>query len=978
MNHNTTNGPQYHWDEMWNIFEKVIALPRTQHEEVIASFAIDNEDMKTELQHLLQAHYSQSTILDSQPYWQSEFDQVFQPPSYINGYQIERKLGSGGIGDVYLASKKEDGFTRKVAIKFATIGRFSKHVLNSFNTELKVLLSLNHTNIERLFDGGVTDDKVPFLIVEYIDGTHIDKYCDQHGLTVDQRLKLFQKICQAVDAVHRSLIVHRDIKAANIMIGKDGEPKLLDFGLAKLTGNNAQASHETTLSNFMMTLAYASPEQINNMSNATGITTASDIYSLGILLHYLLAGKLPYQIDSHNLSATIKIIHEQVPPLASNNLNNQSTVAQTERHLHKKLSGELEQIIAKSIAKEPERRYLSAVQFSDDIQNYLQNKPVLAKRDSHWYRCIKFIQRHAVGITLGTMAVTSLLALSIILFIQSSDLKQSLLDINQEQRRVLQVTNFLKDIFKISDPLVTDKKIVKVKDLLDYSSLQLDAQFDGEPIAKAQLYATLGNVYLNMSELPQAEELFTKARHLYQSHNHASGLFDMQMAQIKILQQYGEFNKAKDEMKTALSTNDVFSMTIDKQAEIEILNGQIKYSLGLYDQAKILFESALKKRISLLGDEHQLIVDTYQLLGNTYWRMGAFDQVKYYYQKGFDINTRVLGDDNHKTLMSRSSLGVLAFSQSDFNSALKHFKYVANARLEKLGRQHIYTAEAYNRLGVVYYEVANYEQANKKLTIAKETYENLGMHASLKYARTLNNLGLVERQNRQYAKAAKTFNHAKLIEEKLLGPDHIDVASLNNNLGMVAADSGDMRGALELFKRAYVGIYDSSGPENVALAFSMTNMGRMHLQLNETDQAKDWIDKALSMRQEKIGVDNLNYVETLAAKIELGIKLNNFEQLPKAINQVIKVRQKQLPADDWRLAESKNIYALLNYHSDNKRYAQMYWCSHKLIEEKLGKNHYRVKMLEQRRQQFNVVILPQIDLNCMKPIIVNFDSRIKL
>lgn len=976
MKHNTTNEPQCHWDDMWNLFEKVIALPRNQQAKTIASLGIENEGMKNELQQLIQAHYSQSTILDAEPCWQTEFDQAFQPPGVINGYQIERKLGSGGIGEVYLAQKKHNGFTRKVAIKFATIGRFSKHVLSSFNTELKVLLSLNHTNIERLYDGGVTEDNIPFLIVEYIDGTHIDKYCDQKGLTVNQRLMIFQKICQAVDAVHRSLIVHRDIKAANIMVGKDGEPKLVDFGLAKLTGNNTQAPDQTTLSNFMMTLAYASPEQIDNMTDATGITTASDIYSLGILLHRLLAGKLPYHIESQNLSATIKIIHEKIPKLASNNINKKSIIAQIEGNLHKKLSGELEQIIAKSIAKEPERRYLSAIQFSHDIQNYLQNKPVLAKKDSIWYRCSKFIQRHVIGITLGSTALISLLVLSVILFIQSNDLKQSLLDINQEQQRVLQVTNFLKDIFTISDPLVTDKKIVKVKELLDYSGQQLDAQFNDEPITKAKLYATLGNVYLNMSELSQAQDLFDKAHRLYQSNGYPSGVFDMQMAKIKLLQQHGEFNKAETQISLALSSYDVLSMSVDKQAEIEVLNGQIKYSLGSYEQALKLFESALKKRLTLFGEEHQLVVDTYQLLGNLYWRLGAFDKVKYYYQKGFDINTRVLGENNHKTLMSRSSLGILAYSQGDYDEALTHFKHVADARFKKLGRQHIFTAEAYNRLGAVYYEVASYEQARKKLTVAKDTYENLAMHESLKYARTLNNLGLVERQRKQYVKASETFSHAKSIELKLLGPDHIDVASLNNNLGMVAADMGDISKALDLFKKAYTVIHNN-GEDNVNVAFSMTNIGRMYVQLNELNLAKEWIDKALNMRREKLGVDNLYYVETLAAKVDLDIKLNNINDLSRNIEHVINVRQRQLPVDDWRVAESKSIYALLNYHLDNEYYAQMYWCSHKLLQEKLGESHYRVKMLRDRQHYFNVQVLPQKELSCRQVIDLNNAVRNK-
>jgi len=287
-------------------------------------------------------------------------------------------LGSGGIGDVYLAHKAEDGFTRTVAIKFATTGRFSPYVLNSFKNELKILLELNHPNIERLYDGGITDDNVPFLVVEYIDGVHLDHYCDQQKLNLQQRLRLFLKICAAVDRIHRSLIIHRDIKTGNIMVGQDGEPKLVDFGLAKLTDTDADAgTAETTYSGHMMTMAYASPEQING----AGITTATDVYALGMILHYLLTGQLAYQVDPNNLAASIHTISTEVPKNASQNIKTDAVIALIEPSLKRKLSGDLEQIIAKALAKQPERRYVAAAQLGDELKRYLDYRPFEASRD---------------------------------------------------------------------------------------------------------------------------------------------------------------------------------------------------------------------------------------------------------------------------------------------------------------------------------------------------------------------------------------------------------------------------------------------------------------------------------------------------------------------------------------------------------------------------------------------------------------------
>jgi serine/threonine-protein kinase len=961
MSNDTTSGEEYNWDDLWEIFAQLIKQPIEQHGQLILAAKINNAAMEKELRRLLQAHYSQSSILDTQPHWQANFNQVFQPPTDIHGYKIKRKLGSGGIGDVYLASKDEDGFVRKVAIKFATTGRFAKHVLNSFNTELKVLLALNHNNIERLFDGGITQDKVPFLIVEYIDGSHIDKYCNQNSLSLKQRLGLFQKICKAVDVVHRSLIVHRDIKAGNIMVGKDGEPKLLDFGLAKLTSRRARDDSETTYSSLMMTIAYASPEQIN----AATITTASDIYSLGILLHYLLTGQFPYQVSANNLSATIKTISEHVPNLASQNIKRNSVIEQLEPRLKKKLSGDVEQIIAKSIAKQPERRYLSATHFADDIQNYLDNRPVQAKQDSVFYRSRKFMQRHKFGVLASTMAVIALTTLLIIYYLQSNDLKQSIKDIKTEQQRVMQVTTFLKDIFKTSDPLVTDVKILKVKDLLDYSSKQLDSQFNQQPITKATLYETLGNVYLNMSQLPQAEELYLKAENLFTQENHQQGLLRIFIAKTRLYQQQGELKKVQTLLEQLVQQFPLAGLDLKRQAEIEVFQGQNNYLLGKYPQAQQLLLSALKKRVELYGEEHQLVVDIYQLLGNVYWRFGDFDQVQHYYQQSYNINKKILGESHHKTIKSRSSLGVLAYAQGNYDQALEHFKHVVKARFDRLGNTHLLTASAYNRLGATYYEAGIYDLAEKNLKQALSIFRNLKLENSMKYARALNNLGLVERQRQNYLQAQRSFLQAKVIEIENLGESHEDVASMNNNLGMVAADLGDPHAAIGLFKQTYQTLLDKHGMKNVNIAYSMTNIGRMYIHLGQITDAKQWIEEALELRLQKLGKNNIYYIETLAAHAEIAIKEQRFKQAKEELLQVIEIRKHNYPKEDWRIAEAQNIYAAINYQQKPQYYGEMFQCSYQVLGENLSADHYRLVAAQHRKTHFNIATVDKQEVDCV-------------
>jgi serine/threonine-protein kinase len=952
------NQAKYDWDAMWAVFEKLIVTPRNAQAQMISKACNQYPEMQIVLEQLLEAHYSQSQFLDEQPHWQADFEKMFTPPKVINGYVIEEKLGSGGIGEVYKASKQEDGFERQVAIKFATSGRFSEHVISSFNTELKILLSLNHPNIERLYDGGVTEDNIPFLIVEYIDGTHISHYCDQHQLTAKQHLKLFQKVCLAVDVVHRSLIVHRDIKASNIMIDADGEPKLLDFGLAKLADVESQNSSEINpISSDMMTLAYASPEQVK----AESITTASDVYSLGILLYKLLTGNFPYVIYFNDIKRSQKNIVEKIPEYASKNINSKSEISKVEHNLKAKLSGELDQIISKALRKNAQERYLSAAQFSEDIQNYFDNKPVSAWHDSVLYRFKKFVKRHVLGFSMGMFATLSLIALSISLWIQSNNLKDSISAIETQRHRVMQVTDFLKGMFKISDPLITDTKIIKVKDLLDYSSIDLEDKFLNQPLTKATLYETLGNVYLNLSELDQAEELFKKASVIFDYEQDNAGILLIHLDKTRLYQQMGKFKLAQIELEKLEKNFDIIQLDKKTLADIEVFKGQNNYHLGHYKQAKNLLESALHKRKDLYEDYHESVVDVYQLLGNVYWRLGNFDKVAEYYQKSYVINKQNLGDDHHKTIKSKSALGVLAYSQGDYKKALEYFDSVAQSRNEKLGDSHILTAAAFNRLGATYFEASQFQLAELNLKKALNIYNKLKLDKSMKYARTLNNLGLIERHNRQYKKAQQTFEHVKQLELTNLGNKHMDLAGVNNNLGMVAADLGDFNQAIDYFLKAYQIQFDNNAFNNANIAFAMTNLGRMYMHEGELEMAQEWLDKALKLRTDKLGTNNLYRIETLSAKAELLIQQNRLGEAKKALINVITIREKELPKSDWRLVESKNLLETILYDGSSSAEKNLI-CSYQNLESKLGTNHYRVTQARLRLKE--LVILNRTRINC--------------
>jgi serine/threonine protein kinase len=346
------------------------------------------------------------------------------PGTLIGPYRVVREVGRGGMGAVYLA--RREGFHQQVALKIIKRGMDTDAIVRRFVLERDVLASLNHPNIARLLDGGTTDG-LPFIVMEYVEGETITEFCDQKRLTINERLVLFRKVCAAVVYAHQNLVVHRDIKPSNILIGSDGEPKLLDFGIAKLLspdafGNTIEA---TATGANLLTPEYASPEQIRGER----ITTASDVYSLGVLLYELMCGHRPFHFKNSQASEVLQIISERQPAAPSTaalareeiELSRNKTkwiVADTvaelrsdkPARLQRKLSGDLDNIVLTALRKEPDRRYSSVLQFSEDVRRHLEGLPVVARRATLSYRASKFIERNRVATVFATLALLAILS----------------------------------------------------------------------------------------------------------------------------------------------------------------------------------------------------------------------------------------------------------------------------------------------------------------------------------------------------------------------------------------------------------------------------------------------------------------------------------------------------------------------------------------------------------------------------------------
>ena len=390
-------------------------------------------------------------------------------------YRLIRKIGSGGMGTVFVAARDDRQFEQPVAIKVVRPSMNTSQILQRFLQERRVLAGLEHPNIARLIDGGSSEEGLPYLVMEYVEGVPIDKYCEERRLNVTDRLRLFRIVCEAVHYAHRSLVIHRDIKPVNILVTPEGVPKLLDFGIAKLVGPQAAGDPSLSVDTAPMTPEYASPEQVHGEP----VTTASDVYSLGVMLYRLLTGRSPYRPGKSGAAALFNAITSQDPVKASqaalvDDEHSQAAVNAASREgtpekLRRRLTGDLDVIILTALQKEPARRYASVDALSDDVEAHLGGFPVSAQPDSVTYRARKFVRRHVTGVAMASGLALALLGATITSVYYASQARREKLSAENRFQDVRELARFI--LLDFDDALrlgETAARKVLVPKALDY------------------------------------------------------------------------------------------------------------------------------------------------------------------------------------------------------------------------------------------------------------------------------------------------------------------------------------------------------------------------------------------------------------------------------------------------------------------------------------------------------------------------------
>lgn len=489
------------------LLDEALALPEEAREAWLAS-RTEAAPVLARLRELLAAAQASGRFLEAtQVAGKAVGEAALLPASgqRLGAWRIERELDRGGMGVVYLAQRDDGTYEQQAAIKLIHTGFWLDEearavALARFANERRVLARLSHRNIARVLDGGQTDTGQPYLVMEFVDGPSLLTHCERHGLSVAARIELFCHVCAGVQAAHQHLIVHRDLKPSNILVGSDAEPRLLDFGIASVLEPDGASSNRTQTRFAAMTPAYASPEQLRQEP----LTTASDIWSLGVILFELVTGAKPFRLDGTSLLQSERIISSGTRVSLRQALA-QSQMAESERRTRlAQVGGDLERIVGKALHPEPSRRYASAQALSDDLHRLLRGQPVLAHPDSAGYRLTRFLQRHTFGATLAALALAAILIASGVAFWQAKQARQASKDMQQ-------VNAFLLDVLKLSNPFDSGEEIT-LGQALDQAGGLIEGRFGQRPDLAIGIRNTLGESLQSRFLLDASERQYQQAR----------------------------------------------------------------------------------------------------------------------------------------------------------------------------------------------------------------------------------------------------------------------------------------------------------------------------------------------------------------------------------------------------------------------------------------------------------------------------------
>jgi len=827
-------------------------------------------------------------------------------PSAIGRYSILRLLGEGGMGIVYEAEQEQP--RRRVALKVIRPGLADPKSIRRFEHESMALGRLQHPGIAQIYEAGTAETGYgpqPYFAMEFIDGQPLLKYADAHRLSTRERLELMARVCEAVHHAHQRGIIHRDLKPGNILVDETGQPKILDFGVARATGSDAHMTNQTDLGQLVGTLAYMSPEQV--LADPLELDTRSDVYALGVILYELLAGRLPYKI-SHKLDEAVRTIREEEPTALS-------TISSGYR-------GDIETIVGKALEKDKTRRYSSAAELAADIRHHLKDEPIAARRPSTSYQLHKFARRHK-PLVFGVAAVFVVLIAGIIVSVREAARA------NAESATSRAISDFLQNDLLAQASAANQARPnnkpdpdLKVRTALDRAAARITGRFDKQPEVEAAIRDTIGQTYTDLGLYPEARTQLERALDLRQR---ALGRSNPETLKTIDRLAYVAFLQGKyPEAETLLGNSLVIQRRTLGREHPDTLStlttlATVTWAEGKYPQAEALDIQILEIRRRVLGPEHPSTLTTMNNLAIVYDEEGKYAQAEPMYLQTLEIRRRVLGPDHPDTLASMNNLAGVYWAEGKYAQAEALFNQTLEIWRRTSGPEHPGTLMCMHNLAGVYSDEGKYAQAETLNTQTLEIRRRVLGPENPDTLKSMNNLASVYFDEGKYAQAEALFNQTLEIRRRVLGPEHHYTLKSMDNLASVYAAKGEYTQAEALYSQTLEIERRVLGAEHPDLLVTISGIASMYQREGKYAQAESYAAQALAGRRHALGSDD---PETMSSAADLALAYLSQEKFGEAeplAREPLEFFRKNQP-DDWKQFRAESL--LSASLTGQKKYAE--------------------------------------------------------
>jgi eukaryotic-like serine/threonine-protein kinase len=822
------------WQRIQRLYERALPLHAEARAKLLVAECAQDATLREQVLALLIATNDDGTDIElDRRIARNTLPAEVTPGRVIGRYRVIRTLGRGGMGTVYLAERADQHYHQHVALKVMSRSLFHGEPAGRFRAERQILARLNHPNIARLLDGGQTDDGTPFLVMEHVAGVRIDEYCLTNRVSKRARLLLVQQVCAAVQYAHQMLVVHRDVKPSNILVTPDGVPKLLDFGIAKLLDptDAGVTSPVTSVRDRVLTPENASPEQLRG----DPVGTASDVYRLGVLLYELLSGTRPYRFAGCSISEIEKLISESTPVPPS--------VQRPE--LARDLSGDLDNIVMKAMHRDPERRYASAAALAQDIQNYLDGLPVLARPDTWIDRTSKFLRRIAIEVA---GAATAAVLIATVLVFYTISIAGERDTANRERQTASAVAEFMMDVFRRANPNESKGNTVTVREALDAAARRIDIDLPDQPRLRLTLMRHITQAYNGLGLWPQAQDMMERA----------------------VAQERSTFGNRGVELARSLETL-----------------GHVYYNTSRFDAAASAFDEAMSIRKALGIEEQPEAIILLNSIALNFRARQQFARAIEYHQRA-EALARALSPQNDSVL-GRVLQG-FAMTYSDAGDQANSERYARAALPLTRGLivdGHDMYANVLAALGTTLQRQYKLEEAEKvhREFVARQT-KQLGPDHLL-VGRAQNNFGHVLRAKGDYADAERAYVEALRIYRLHIDTAQFDVAVAWHNLGTLHHYSGELERSLPELDQALRFKSEATGPRSPQMVSSLLEKSAVLRELGRLQDARAAFAVAQSIAAEKFDANDSRHalllLEDGRLKLALGLTAAAVNDLAVAV-----------------------------------------------------------------------------------------------